>query len=284
MYSKDIQEAFRYCARIAREHYENFPVASLFLPRERRPHIAAIYAFARLADDLADEGVLSTEQRLKELQSWEEKLRACYLGKTDHPVFIALAQTASEKQIPLQLFTDLLAAFRMDVTRSRYRTFNDLLGYCRLSANPVGRLVLHVFDDANESKMALSDQICTALQLANFWQDLSVDLQKGRIYVPLEDLERFCYTEDEFCRGVEVDRFRELMRFQVDRTRDMFEAGKPLLRSVTPELRFELALTWNGGVGILKKIERTGYTVLAKRPHLSLLDKLSVFGSALRPS
>lgn len=284
MFNKDVQAAFRYCARVAREHYENFPVASLFLPRERRPHIAAIYAFARLADDMADEGALSTEQRLKELQSWEEKLRACYLGKADHPVFIALAQTASEKQIPIQLFTDLLAAFRMDVARSRYRTFNDLLGYCRLSANPVGRLVLHVFDDANESKMALSDHICTALQLANFWQDLSVDLQKGRIYVPLEDLERFRYTEDEICGGVEDDRFRELMRFEVQRTRNMFDEGKPLLRSVTPELRFELALTWNGGVGILKKIEQTGYTVLAKRQHLSLLDKLSVFGSALRPS
>ena len=267
---------------VAREHYENFPVASLFLPRERRPYVAAIYAFARLADDMADEGTLSPEQRLKELNSWEEKLRGCYRGTADHPVFIALAETASVKQIPEKLFTDLLAAFRMDVTRFRYATFDDLLGYCHLSANPIGRLVLHVFDDADESKMALSDQICTGLQLTNFWQDVSVDRQKGRIYVPLEDLERFRYTEEEFCRAVDDGRFRDLLRFEVDRTRKLFAEGKPLVRHVTPELRFELALTWNGGMTILKKIEQAGFSVLTKRQHLSLLDKLSVFGLALR--
>ena len=282
MHHKSVQDAFDYCARIAREHYENFPVASLFLPRERRPYLAAIYAFARLADDMADEGTGSQEQRLRELNVWGEKLRACYLGKADHPVFIALAETASVKGVPQQLFTDLLAAFRMDVARSRYQTFDDLLRYCRLSANPVGRLVLHVFDDAEPSKMGLSDHICTALQLANFWQDVAVDKEKGRIYVPLEDIDRFRYTEEEFCRGVDDGRFRDLMRFEVERTRKLFANGKPLLRSVTPALRFELRLTWNGGVAILKKIERTGFTVLTKRQHLSLLDKLSVLGSTLR--
>jgi squalene synthase HpnC len=282
--NKSVEDAFTYCERIAREHYENFPVASLFLPRERRPYIAAVYAFARMADDMADEGRLSQEERLQNLNSWEEKLLSSLRGTANHPVFIALAETISAKQIPPQLFTDLLAAFRMDVTRSRYRTFEDLLGYCRLSANPVGRLVLHVFDDADEAKFALSDHICTSLQLANFWQDLSVDKQKGRIYVPLEDIERFYYTEDEFRRGVEDGRFRDLMRFEVERTRNLFMEGKPLLQCVTPQLRFELALTWNGGMAILRKIEQSGYAVLAKRQHLSLLDKLSVLGSALRSS
>ncbi len=281
MSSNTIQDAFSYCARIAREHYENFPVASLFLPREQRPYVAAIYAFARLADDMADEGTLSPEERLRRLDGWEEKLRASYQGKADHPIFIALAETASAKKIPQKLFADLLAAFRMDVTTFRYKTFEDLLGYCRLSANPVGRLVLHAFDDADESKMALSDHICTALQLANFWQDVSVDQQKGRIYVPLEDLERFHYTEEKFCRGVEDDRFRDLIQFEVERTRKLFADGKPLLQRATPRLHFELALTWNGGMAILKKIEQSNYAVLSRRQHLSLLDKLTVFGSAL---
>lgn len=282
MSATTIQEAFQYCSRIAREHYENFPVASLFLPRERRPYIAAIYAFARLADDMADEGTLPPEERLAKLNAWEDKLRASYLGKADDPVFVALAETATVKKIPQSLFVDLLNAFRMDVTRSRYQTFSDLLEYCRLSANPVGQLVLHVFDDAEEGKMGLSDHICTALQLANFWQDISVDKQKGRIYVPLEDLERFRYTEDDFCRGVEDGRFRELMRFEVERTQKLFHDGKPLLNSVTPDLHFELALTWNGGMAILKKIEATGYALFERRQHLSWLDKLSVLGATLR--
>jgi squalene synthase HpnC len=280
--SPTARSAFAHCSRIAREHYENFPVASRFLPRERRPYIAAIYAFARLADDMADEGTWSPEERLGKLDDWQTKLDACYAGNADHPVFIALAETAAVKQIPRQLFVDLLNAFRTDVTRSRYQTFGDLLGYCRLSANPVGRLVLYVFDDAGEEKLYLSDQICSALQLANFWQDISVDRQKGRIYVPLEDIERFRYTEDEFCRGVEDDRFRELMQFEVERTRGLFQDGKPLLQRVTSELRFELALTWNGGMAILRKVEQSGYSVLAQRQHLTLLDKLSVLGSALR--
>lgn len=280
--NKSSQDAFKQCARIAREHYENFPVASLFLPRERRPYIAAIYAFARLADDMADEGTSLPEERLENLSVWEEKLIASYQGKAEHPVFIALAETALAKEIPMQLFADLLAAFRMDVTRSRYQTYENLLGYCRLSANPVGRLVLHVFDDAEESKMAFSDRICTALQLANFWQDLSVDRRKGRIYVPLEDLERFRYTEDELCRGVEDGRFRDMLRFEIDRTRELFMDGKPLLQQVAPDLRFELALTWNGGMAILKKIEQVGYAVLSRRQHLSLRDKILILGSALR--
>jgi squalene synthase HpnC len=277
-----VDDAFTYCARVAREHYENFPVASRFLPRESRPYIAAIYAFARLADDMADEGSRSPEERVGELDAWEEKLKKSYMGAADHPVFIALAETASVKRIPQQLFTDLLAAFRMDVTRSRYQTFNDVLGYCSLSANPVGRLVLHVFDDAEESKMALSDHICTALQLANFWQDISLDKKKGRIYVPLEDLEAFRYTEDEFCRGVEDGRFRDLMQFQVERTRNLFQEGKPLIPKVTPHLQFELRLTWNGGMAILKKIEQIRYALFTRRPHLTLADKISILGSALR--
>lgn len=275
-------KAFEYCERVAREHYENFPVASMFLPRERRPYIAAIYAFARLADDMADEGTMSPEQRLEALEAWEDKLGRCYRGRADHPVFVALAETASAKQIPQQLFADLLAAFRMDVTRSRYETFSQIIGYCRLSANPIGRLVLHVFDDADDSTMPLSDHICTALQLANFWQDTSRDVQKGRIYVPLEDLEAFRYTEAEFLRGVEDDRFHDLMRFQVERTRKLFIEGKPLIMRVTPQLRFELRLTWNGGMAILKKIERERYALFTSRPHLTWVDKISILGSALR--
>jgi len=174
-----VKRAFQVCEAIARHHYENFPVASFFLPKQLRPSIAAIYAFARTADDFADEGNRPAEERLDALDDWEKKLDECYAGNADHPVFIALSDVASRKSIPRQLFLDLLTAFRMDVTTPRYRTYEDLLYYCRHSANPIGRLVLYVFDDVSECNFEHSDKICTALQLANFWQDLRVDLMKG---------------------------------------------------------------------------------------------------------
>jgi squalene synthase HpnC len=271
-----VREAFLYCERLVRSHYENFPVASLALPRDRRPYIAAVYAFARIADDYADEGAMSPQERLEKLADWGRKLEQCYAGSADHPVFVALAVTAERAAIPQLLLTDLLSAFRMDVERNRYETFEDLLFYCRHSANPVGRIVLHVFGEASERKCGLSDHICTALQLANFWQDARVDWKKGRMYLPLEDVRAFGYTEEALNAGVVDDRFRRLLKFQVDRTREFFAAGRPLLQEIGKALRLEVTLTWRGGMEILRKIERRNFDVLTGRPTLSSFTKASI--------
>lgn len=276
-----VKEAFLFCERLARAHYENFPVASFFIPRDRRPYMWSIYAFARTADDIADEGDATSEQRLALLDRLEEDLDECYHGRATRPIFIALAETIQACRIPRQPLVDLLTAFRMDVTQKRFRAFSDLLNYCKHSANPIGQLVLHVFENANDRTVALSDNVCTALQLANFWQDISIDWQNGRLYIPLEDGKRFGYTEHDIDRHVVDERFRTLMAFEVDRTRQLFEAGKPLLHEVTPELRLELNLTWRGGIKILDKIERLEYDVLRQRPVVSTWDKISILSTSL---
>lgn len=276
-----LQHAFATCTQIARDHYENFPVASLFLPADVRPLVAAIYAFARTADDFADEGERTDAERLQALDEWQKNLDACYEGRSDHPIFIALEEVVRRKQIPKHLLTDLLTAFRMDVTVHRYRTFDDLLFYCKHSANPIGRLVLYVFDDADERTFALSDSICTALQLANFWQDVGIDARKGRLYLPLEDMERFGYTESSLDQGVASAEFRALLKYEVERTKELFEKGKPLLALAPRALRWELTLTWNGGMTILRKIENAGYDVFTRRVTLNPVDKLQLLGRSL---
>ncbi|MGB2957273.1 MAG: squalene synthase HpnC [Bacteroidota bacterium] len=277
----DTRKAFRHCLEVARRHYENFPVASIFIPWDLRPHVAAIYAFARAADDMADEGTDPPAARLERLDAWERRLDACYRGEPDHPVFVALADTVRRYDISRKPLADLLQAFRMDVTRTRYDRFEDLMEYCRHSANPIGHLVLSLFDKAGERNGELSDLICTALQLTNFWQDVSLDWEKGRLYVPLEDLARFGYTEDDLRHAVADDRFRRLMEFEVSRTREMFRTGKELLSHVGGALRFELLLTYRGGMAVLDAIENQGYAVLSDRPVLSAWDKISIGLSAM---
>jgi squalene synthase HpnC len=276
-----VAEAYRYCEQLARSHYENFPVASFFLPKTQRPFLWAIYAFARTADDFADEGTLSPDERLRLLDDWGRRLERCASGHPDHPVFVALADTLDRTGAPASLLGDLLTAFRMDVTVHRYERFVDLLGYCRCSANPVGRLVLHVFGNADRRTAALSDAICTALQLANFWQDVRIDWMKGRLYLPLEDCVRFGYNASEIGRGRADEAFRLLLQFQVDRTTAMFREGRPLLDEAVRPLQFELALTWHGGMTILRKIRNQDYDVLTRRPSLGIIDKLAVVTRAI---
>jgi squalene synthase HpnC len=271
----ETREAFRHCLMIARRHYENFPVASVFIPRDLRPHVAAIYAFARGADDMADEGSDPPSARLERLKDWEARLDACFRGEPDHPVFVALADTVRRFGIPRKPLADLLTAFRMDVTQTRYGQFEHLMEYCRHSANPIGHLVLYIFREMREAHLGLSDRICTALQLTNFWQDLSLDWRRGRLYLPLEDLARFGYTEDDLQKAVVDDRFRRLMEFEVSRTREIFAAGKGLLHRVGGSLQFELLLTYRGGMAILDGIEKQGYDVLSCRPVLSAWNKIS---------
>jgi squalene synthase HpnC len=270
------EDGFRYCEQITRSHYENFPVASWYVPKEIRKYVWTIYAFARIADDYADEPGYTLAERMDNLNQWEQYLDECYNGNPTHRVFAALAETVERFQIPVELLQNLLTAFRSDVTVNRYETFEEVLEYCRHSANPIGRLVLLLFNYRSETLMELSDHICTALQLTNFWQDVSIDLQKDRIYLPLEDLEEFSYSEQDLLNRRFDDRFRKLMAFQVQRTAELFVEGKPLLSKVGKDLSLELKLTWYGGTRILQKIHKQDYNVLIKRPTLSALDKLGL--------
>jgi squalene synthase HpnC len=275
--STTLDEAFAYCAELTNAHYENFPVASLFLPQEKRPYIQAIYAFSRSADDFADELTGSQEERLARLNDWEEKLVQCYEGRADHPIFIALADTLRQNSIPIELLRDLLTAFKRDVTQNRYETFDDLLTYCACSANPVGRLVLMIFGQRDETLFRLSDNICTALQLTNFWQDVAVDCKKDRLYLPLEDMRRFGYTIDEWKSGTVNESFKYLMKFEVERTRELFYRGAELPMIVEKELQIELKLVWFGGMSILKRLDWIQYDIVRHRPSLTFLNKVMIF-------
>jgi squalene synthase HpnC len=279
-----VDEAFAYCARITETHYENFPVASLLIPSDKRPYIQAIYAFSRIADDFADEGNRSPGERIALLEEWEEGLRRCYDGEAEHPVFIALAETVRQQRIPREPLADLLTAFKRDVTQTRYETFDDLLSYCRCSANPVGRLVLMIFDHHDDDLFQKSDAICTALQLTNFWQDLGIDARKDRLYLPLEDLRRFGYSEENWKDGLHDKGFRSLMAFETERTRDLFYRGAELPALVEKDLQIELRLVWFGGMAILKMLERSDYDVFRTRPSLSTFNKLMIFLRAMMRS
>jgi squalene synthase HpnC len=263
-----LAEARAYCRHLAESHYENFHVASWFLPAALRPHFHALYAYCRIADDLGDE-VGDPALSLALLALWGRELDACYAGQARHPVFVALAETIRERSIPREPFADLLTAFRQDQTVTRYASLADLLGYCRFSANPVGRLVLYACGEADPENFRLSDATCTALQLANFWQDLRRDLAKGRIYLPQDDLRRFGVGEDTIARGVATPEFRALLRHEVGLTRDLFAAGLPLIGRVHRALALDLDLFSRGGLEILRAIERQDYDVLSARPALT---------------
>lgn len=274
-----LEEARAYCQRLARSHYENFSVASFFLPRNLRQHFFNVYAYCRISDDLGDE-VSDPAASLQLLDQWQSELDACYEGEPRHPVFVALAETVRKCDIPKHEFSDLLTAFRQDQSITRYPTFNDLLGYCRNSANPVGHLVLYVCGYRDPERQQLSDYTCTALQLANFWQDVSVDYAKGRIYLPLEDLRRFGVSEDDIRRERNSAPFREMMRFEVERAREWFRQGLPLSAKVNRELAIDIELFSRGGLEILNAIERQDYAVLGRRPVISKPRKLVLVARA----
>jgi len=272
-------EAREYCRRLARSHYENFSVASWFLPGRLRQHFFNVYAYCRISDDLGDE-VGDIDASLQLLEQWETELNACYDGHPRHPVFVALAETVRKFEIPKHEFADLLTAFRQDQGVSRYETFNDLLGYCRYSANPVGHLVLYLCGYRDSERQQLSDTTCTALQLANFWQDVSADFAKGRIYLPLEDLHRFGVSEEAIRDGENTSAFREMMDFEVARAREWFTQGMPLIAKVDRALAIDIELFSRGGQEILSAIERQNYAVLGRRPAISKARKLALVARA----
>jgi squalene synthase HpnC len=274
-----LKNACSYCERLARTHYENFSVASWFLPRHLRQHFYNVYAYCRISDDLGDE-TGNPEASLALLDEWEQELNACYQGGPRHPVFVALEGTVREFQIPKPTFVDLLTAFRQDQAVSRYRTFEDLLGYCRYSANPVGRLVLYLCGYRDPERQQLSDFTCTALQLANFWQDVSLDYTKGRIYLPLEDFASFGVREADIRTKNNSENFRAMMRFEVERAREWFDRGLPLAATVSRELAIDIELFTRGGQEILDAIERQNYAVLGRRPVISPARKFSLVARA----
>ena len=295
-----VEAAYDTCRRLARRHYENFPVASHLVPRDKRDALAAIYAFARCADDFADEEggkgaqrrlqqslpveigaqALTPEARLQQLSDWRRKLHDCYRGCADDPIFVALSDAARRFQLSRRHFEDLLRAFALDVKVNRHRDLSSLLAYCSCSANPVGRLVLELFEHRDAELVTLSDNICTALQLTNFWQDVAVDLERDRVYLPLEDLARFEYSLEDL-RAARVDeRWRRLLAFELERTREMFARGRSLVGQVTPGLRLQLGITWLGGMRILDKIEEAEYDVFRCRPSLGRGDFLQLLVKA----
>lgn len=276
-----VDSAYDYCERLARSHYENFPVGSVLVPRRLRKHFYSIYAFARTADDFADEGYAEnyTEQdRLELLEEWHTMLRASH---ATHPIFVALAETRSQFNLPITLFEDLLSAFKQDVTKRRYQSFDELLDYCRRSANPIGRLILLLFGHCDDRLHKWSDDICTALQLANHWQDVQIDLAKDRVYLPAEDLKRFKISCDDL-RAARADAsFKQLMKYEVTRARELFARGKPLCLAVKGRLGLELRVVWLGGFSILDRIESNDYDVFTRRPVINSTDKLRIlFGAA----
>lgn len=267
------------------DHYENFPVASLLLPARLRPAVAAIYAFARAADDFADEGDLPPQERLRLLAGYQAELDRAERGApTDHPVFLRLRPHIEAYRLPLQLFRDLLDAFAQDVAKDRYASFDELMDYCRRSADPVGRLLLHLFGAATPDNLRRSDAICSALQLINHWQDVGIDLDKGhngRIYLPQDELARFKVTEDMLkCRHANAD-FCALMTFQVERARALMLSGASLGRDLPGRIGMEIRAIVAGGLRILTKIEAAGYDVFHRRPVLGALDWPRIFWKAL---
>ncbi len=273
-----LDEAYAFCGNLARSHYENFTIASWLMPRAMRKHMHAVYAYARIADDFADE-----EHDLAKLDAWERELELAYAGAPHHPVFVALADTAGKFSIPMRPFADLLIAFRSDVKFKGFETMDDLLGYCRYSANPVGRIVLYLFGYSDAQRQRLSDLVCSGLQLANFWQDVSVDLGKGRVYFPRRDLAAHGLDEHDLRHGVTTKRFIDLMKSEVETARAMLrEGGSGLARLVDRRLRRDILMFAGGGLAILRAIEHADYNVLHARPKLRKLDYLKLGWNAIR--
>jgi squalene synthase HpnC len=286
----DINIAYNYCKNIAINHYENFPVASLLFPKDKRKYVYAVYAFARTADDIADSPDFSTEEKIKLLDEYEStflnllNLNILTENVNTNNIMTAVVDTIREFDIPESEFLNLLKAFKQDSVKNRYIEFEELLNYSALSANPIGHLVLYIsgYNSDNQNEIfKLSDKICTALQLTNFWQDVSVDLKMNRIYIPISLMDKHHYDEEKLKNNIEDDNFKNLMSLLVEKTQYIFNEGKPLTIILKKRLRKEFKVIFNGGMLILKKIEQNDYKVLSQRLTLSRLDKLNIMFKVL---
>lgn len=272
--------ARQFCKQFTHNNYENFSVVSLLLPSKLVPHFHAVYAFCRWADDLGDE-TGGGKPTLELLRWWRLELDDCYQGRPHHPIFVALEFTIKKFRIPQQLFKDLIFAFEQDQLVLEYQSYDQLLQYCKYSANPVGRLVLMMWESFSEEKAVYADHICTALQLTNFWQDVARDFDKGRIYIPADYRNRFGYSNTDFNNRVHNPAFLSMMEELVTRTEEMFALGKPLLTMVPKARKVDLELFIEGGVSILGKIKQIEYKVWNKRPTLSKWEKGLIMAKSL---
>jgi squalene synthase HpnC len=273
-------EAEQYTRWLATHHYENFHVVSFLLPKKLHQDFYNVYSFCRWADDLGDE-IGDTAESLRLLGWWRGELEAMYRGQVQHPVFVALEGTARKYQLPQQLFADLISAFEHDQRVTRYANWDEVFEYCRCSANPVGRLVLRLCGYSDDQRDRLSDATCTALQLANFWQDVTVDLEKDRVYLPQDLFARHGYTLDELRAGTFNAAFQNVMRDAVDVARKLFIQGLPLVKTVDKRLAFDLELFSRGGMRVLEKIEQQNYNVLAARPAISKFERVQLLVGSL---
>jgi len=274
------QQSVAYTRWLATNHYENFHVVSFLLPKRLHQDFYNVYSFCRWADDLGDE-IGDTTESLRLLEWWRVELLEMFEGRHRHPVFVALSETARRHGLPREPFLDLITAFLQDQTVTRYQTFEDLYGYCRCSANPVGRLVLYLCGYSDAERQRLSDETCTALQLANFWQDVTVDWGKGRLYIPLDLLERHGSSEDEIAAGKATPAFRAAMREAVKVAREHFLKGLPLCGMVDHRLSLDLGLFSRGGMRVLEKIEEQDYDVLSRRPAISGAERARLLAGCL---
>jgi squalene synthase HpnC len=276
-----VERAYHYCEEFARVHYENFPVASRFVPSALRPQVVALYAFFRAADDFADEPQYDGH-RSEALDAWQEELHLCFHGEPRHPVFVALHDTIEKRGLTLPPFEDLLSAFRADLEVTRYATFASLRAYTARSAEPVGRLLLGLFGYRDPELIGFADEIATAMQLTNYWQDVASDAARDHIYIPGEDLHFFGVSEADIKALKPAPPIRDLMRFEVARARALFERGRPLLGKVGNDLKFELALIWLAGMAILDKIEEASFDVFTHRPVIGKRDKAKILARAAK--
>ncbi len=272
----EIDAAYEDAIELTKRHYENFPVLSFLVPRDLRKHVAIVYQFARRADDIADEGELTNEERLTLLNEYEVQLQQHKYGVSKSPFWNALHNTITEKNLEIQNFSNLLLAFKQDVTKHRYSNFNEVLNYCKNSAEPIGRIILELNGIYNKDAKEYSDKICTALQITNFLQDVGIDFAKGRIYLPLDELKEYGVKEKLFLLKENSSNFKKLMSYQVERVKTIFDEGEKLLPLLPFRLRQQIKWTVNGGKGILKKIIELEYDVLNKRPKFSKIDLLKI--------
>lgn len=273
--------SYAVCEHLARTHYENFPVASRLLPRRLRPHVAAVYAFARTADDIADEPGREPAERLRLLAAWRDRLHARPAVPDTEPFLPALHDTIDRFDLPVSLFEDLLSAFAQDVETTRYETWTDVLDYCRRSANPVGRIVLRLSGYHDARLDAASDAVCTALQLTNFWQDLAIDWSRGRLYVPTEEWRAHGADPRALAEAQWTPAWRETLRASIARTRGLLQEGRPVCDGTRGRLRLELRATWLGGSRILDRLEQSGPDPFRHRPSLGVRDGVVIACKAL---
>ena len=272
--SNYLSECFDECKKFMQQNYENFTIGSKFIPKNIRKHFYSIYTFCRLTDDIGDE---STGDRVTNLRIWEKELDKCYIAKSSHPYFIALQNTIKTFNIKKYLLKRIIIANFRDQTNQSFKTFNDLLDYCKYSANPVGRIMLQLLNCSSKNNILLSDKICTALQITNFLQDIKRDIQNNRLYIPISELRKFNISHKEIKGGGYSENFKKMMQFQVTRTKNIFEEGYNLINHVDKKLVLDLSLFIMGGLSILRKIEKNNFDTITKRPTLSKLDKIKIF-------